>query len=382
MRKALIIVHISDLHFGAFDSSELFNELQFEFFDKLEKLPRIDMICVNGDLYDHELSLNSNHVYFSFKFIDKLYSIAKKKNCKFIRFLKGTKSHDHDQLDNIPIDKSLNIKIIRTVQDEILFNDFRILYLPEEYIKDVDDYYKDYFEEDNKYNMICLHGAVDKFLSFNNYNSEIQMESAPVFDSKELLRICNGLISCGHIHNAQKDKRIYYSGSFSRWKHGEEDKKGFFISIHNVKTADFKVLPIENTMAKKYITKNITKLLNKDLTIDEMIKSIDFYKKYFNIYKLKLKVNNLKNSDAISKMKHIYKYYASDKYITIEVKSNNTEDEEVKQILNKQDEYLFDDSPPEEKISKFIHNTQNYEMSSDRINELLVNDITKIINSK
>ena len=53
-RGTLITAHISDLHFPAMDPQRQYNILEDQFLKKIEAMPRLDLICVNGDLYDHK----------------------------------------------------------------------------------------------------------------------------------------------------------------------------------------------------------------------------------------------------------------------------------------------------------------------------------------
>ncbi len=50
-----------------------------------------------------------------------------------------------------------DISVIYKVSTEELFDNFNVLYLPEEYIDSYDDYYGEYFIP-NKYDMIFGHG--------------------------------------------------------------------------------------------------------------------------------------------------------------------------------------------------------------------------------
>ena len=58
----------------------------------------------------------------------------------------GTRSHDKDQLEIFEIEKKyleddIDMKIFRTVSSEKIFDDLEVLYVPEEYVSDKDEYY-------------------------------------------------------------------------------------------------------------------------------------------------------------------------------------------------------------------------------------------------
>ena len=376
----LIHVAISDIHFGALDAERLYEELKKEFLNKLKKLPRIDLITINGDLYHRIISLNDLDAYYSFKFWDKLKKISKKKNCKFIRVIKGTMSHDVNQLDNLPLDDDIDIKIIDQVESEVLFDRYRVLYLPEEYIKNPKEYYEEYFNKE--YDLIVGHGQFEE-TSFINFDSETTMEAAPVYDAKLFLNICKGPIIFGHIHDAIiLKKRIFYTGSFTRWKMGEERPKGFLINIQDLNnTENFTIVPCENKMARKYVTIDITEYLEK-YQVEKIINLINEYMVNNNIYKIRLKASDNNSATTMAKLTTIHSHYMGNKQVQMDIKTLqiNDETEEEKELVDKYS-YLSEDIPNEEKISRFAKDRFDYELSAERVNELLTCDILKLLDS-
>lgn len=254
MPKKYIGAIIADIHAGAFDGAILQKELKKCFLKYLKSMKRLDFVVIAGDLFDSKISLNSNHTKYIFSFLRDLMSICIEKDAK-LRILKGTESHDNQQLDSLNniMDKSCDVRIINTVESELLYDDFKVLYIPEEYMSDVDDYYRDYFTD--TYNMIFGHGMVNEVV-FNakSQQSEVTMQKAPVFKTEKLIDICNGPIFFGHIHKSQIIKTdMHYVGSYSRWCFGEETPKGFMVVDYNT-TGDYNVEFIENTYARKFDT--------------------------------------------------------------------------------------------------------------------------------
>lgn len=381
MKKALINVHIGDIHFGAFDSSVLYDELNSEFLKVIKKLPRIDILTINGDLFDHELSMNSNHAFYVLKFLDKLFKISRNKKCDYIRIIKGTKSHDHYQLDSLILPDDLDIKIINKASMEILYNDFKILYLPEEYIKDFDNYYNELFSDN--YDMILGHGMLEE-VSFNNFNSEISMESAPVFNTGELINICNGPIIFGHNHNGVCiKKQAFYTGSFSCWCQGEEHPKGFLISIINKKyTNNFKIIPYANKLSRKFITRNLSKIIKENNT-ENCIEYINKLIKKLDIYQLRIKVTEDNNdSEYMGRIASIQQFYNMSKNVKLNIESTSILDDEESEEIEISDRYsyLFEDGITEEKkISKYAYDKFGYNVSAERVNQLITQDVLKLI---
>ena len=130
------IACIADLHFRAFPPKDLYFELQEGFIKKLDEMDKLDLIVILGDLYNAETGLNNIDTVYSFKFGNDIKRIALEKNAK-VRLIKGTRSHDQDQLyafAQLFQDSGVDFKLITEVQDEQLFQDVRVLYIPEEYM--------------------------------------------------------------------------------------------------------------------------------------------------------------------------------------------------------------------------------------------------------
>ena len=86
-RGTLITAHISDLHFPAMDPQRQYNILEDQFLKKIEAMPRLDLICVNGDLYDHKLMTSSDGTLYASMFVARLVEITKSHNATLILFL-------------------------------------------------------------------------------------------------------------------------------------------------------------------------------------------------------------------------------------------------------------------------------------------------------
>jgi hypothetical protein len=141
--------------------------------------------------------------------------------------------------------------VIDTVTEECI-NGKNILYLPEEYIDDKHEFYKDYLYSDKKYDYIFGHGIIeDGMPSIISYSSNTKSNSekqVPKFKSQELIAVSN-LTIFGHYHKYTNiEDKVYYVGSLFRWCFGEETTKGYGI------IEDDKFTFIENTEAYIYKT--------------------------------------------------------------------------------------------------------------------------------
>ena len=381
--SVIVAAHIGDIHFGAFDTDILLRELKHKFIKPMKKMPKLDVIFIEGDLYNHELSLNSKGAYNSFKFKEMLEEVAYKQSAK-IRAIKGTKSHDFNQLKNLKFGNKVDFQVINKVCKEKLFDDYKVLYLPEEYMKDPEEYYKDYLDvKDDYYDVIIGHGSFEE-TSFNNFNSESQISTAPIFNSKKICKICRGLISFGHIHDAViLRNQIYYTGSFSRWCYGEENPKGFYFSLYNTETGHYKIVPVINTMARTFITKNMTKyILNNP--IEKIIRKIEKLLYVDYVDNLRIKIKEINDKEFLTKLDILKNYFSSNNHIVIDIKKlNNISDdiEEEKELINKYS-YLFEDLSVEEQSTRFINEEYGYEITKEKVEDILNKDIIKLINDE
>ena len=172
------IVHLADVHWGSINPKKLYNDLKTEFIDKI-KDEDLDMIIILGDYFDHKIPLTDQSSILGIKFLNQLCSFAKKRNIE-VRILRGTKTHDFNQLDNF---KSLettfdNFRIINTVSEE-LFNGLKFLYVPEEYMNDQEEYYREF--KNKEWDCVYGHGTWDVFAFQNQIaESERTIKGSPV----------------------------------------------------------------------------------------------------------------------------------------------------------------------------------------------------------
>ena len=166
------LVNISDIHIGKKDDMRLKEELEI-FFDYLKDTENIDMITISGDLFDRVLTANEYGTTLALEFIQRLIDLYVPEID--IRIIKGTRSHDFNQLDILKVFKEKagsHFKIIEKNEVEV-FNGYKILYLPEEYPTDYDDFYKENLlgVEDKVYDFIIGHGMID-FIAFTGYEDD------------------------------------------------------------------------------------------------------------------------------------------------------------------------------------------------------------------
>ena len=377
MIKGLVI---SDIHFDALNSKKLYDELNKYFLNKIRKYEKneLDLVVLAGDFYDHKVSLNSEASKFSIEFLNKLVNLARIKNFS-IRILKGTKNHDLDQLNNflyLQEKKSIDLRIINTVTSET-FKDVDILYLPEQYMEDKKEFYKNFFNK--KYDLCFFHGTFKhvEFVS-NLVTSERPISDAPIFSIKEFQNMIKGPVIGGHIHIASNYKnKIFYTGSFSRWKFGEEKNKGFRTFEYDEATGEYVVKFVTNKDADLYITKNIENLVdvNDIENLNKQIEKIKTFKKERNIKNLRIVIGD--QSIDPSNLDIMKQYFSENEDNNIKLSLNkkvhrqkNDNDE-----LEKKYSFLFNNKYDMDKIiSKYLETHDNITLNEEIIKEIISSD--------
>ena len=262
IKDLFVTAFIADIHFGAVKSDVLYTELTERFLKVIDG-KKIDMIVFGGDLFHNIITMNYSTSHIVLLFMRNVFDVCEKNGIKYVRIIQGTMSHDNNQLHNFHIfekETSVDFKIILSVQEETLPEGIRILYIPEEYMKDPNEYYREYLDgKSKKYDFIFGHGMVDEvaFVA-KNQESENTMSKAPIFKSKQLINACRGPIYFGHIHTRTTVRNhLHYPGSFTRWRHGEEAEKGFFLSVYSTTEHKYFHEFVVNDLAPTYITVEI-----------------------------------------------------------------------------------------------------------------------------
>lgn len=371
---------IADIHFGAIPASTLFEELVKMFLTKINEKPNLDMIVIAGDFYNSILTLNSKSSLLSFLFMKMLLKVAKDNKIKYVRIIEGTLSHDNNQLTNFQILKDMedvDFDIIMHVQSEVLPNGIKILYVPEEYMDNPQEYYKEYFEVSEPYDLIFGHGMFKEASFGEPQHSELQISKAPILNSKELLAICKGPIFFGHIHIARViKKRIFYVGSFSRWCFGEEADKGFYFCAYNMQTSKFTIKYSKNELARTYNTVTVTKLAQYREDITQLLNTCKQLKETCDKLRILVIVTN-DDESCQYELNVLREYYSNKPEYKLEVINKQDTDaridaEERTQQLRDEYNFLFDNALSyDEKIQKYIQKKTSVDVDRNRIKDIL-----------
>lgn len=380
---------IADIHFGALNGNKLLNELEKSFIRKLDKDESIDMVAICGDLTDKALSYNDSSINNLLLFINRIASICEDKGI-MIRIIKGTNTHDRDQLENyryLEERPNLNFKIINEMTIEEINitkkKSISILYLPEYY--DID-----YESIPDDIDFCFGHGD----LSFLNYGSRVLSRENSFMANKLMDKIKHCGIF-GHYHQFQNYKdKLFYTGSFSRWVFGEENKKGFIKLTYNSSNDDFNIKFIENKLCDQYVTADITSIINEDGLDDankvrRIIKTIDHLKEEWNdngkrTVNVRVNINHkqMESDDGIENSNRIIELVIkqrNDLKLNVirnkDMISENEDENGEEELRNTEYDFLFSDELDTlTKIKRYLKIKYDKELSLERLQTFLSND--------
>ena len=385
---------LADIHIGAMNFEETYKEYMY-LQNYIQEHGKFDYAIIAGDLFDRRLYTNEKILRIAYLILVLLLVNSRK-----LRIVNGTKSHDNEQynlflnMGNLldGYHQEYDFKIIYTVEEEELFPGLKVLYIPEEYVYDKKTYYGDFLNVVDKYDYIFGHGVIAEVMTNavrNTKETNTKRKKPPVFTTAELKRICKGKVYFGHYHiHTNIEDKIFYVGSYSRFRFGEEEAKGFYITKYE--DGKYSEMFVENTYALKYITKayayddNIFKdenLLMKEM--DTLIKN----KKKYNIDKLRI-ILNIPEDCEIAEfiMDFISNKFRLRDDIKVEIvngyiRNKKLANKEVVEDVFKKFAFMFDNSlDVEDKISQYMKVVYNKDISSEKIKLYLSStDITSLI---
>ena len=382
----------ADLHIGVMNLTQQYREIENVLFASIKKY-KPDFIISLGDFFDHKASLNDSLSYYSFLVFTKIISICEEIGINpKIRFVYGTESHEWKQYKIIETAKTnLDIKVIHYCEEEELFPDFNVLYIPEEHIYNKSEYYEKYLSNVKRYDYIFGHGVIREVMkeaALSSDKDESKRKKVPVFSTGELMYACKGQTYFGHYHiNTNMNDEVIYCGSLNRWIFGEEDPKGMYYI--EKKNDEYDNEFIENEYAEIYKTiyfgydnrifKDMSLLNNKLSQIEDMIKDgvINKVRFEFNI------PPDIDNPEYIIKVVNDkYKYNSNVKINIVNgyIDEKKKKDKEELNRWNIENAPLLDPNKSiEEKVSYFISVEYKRDITPEKIKIYLTNPLSEII---
>lgn len=271
-----------DQHWGATDPVRYRRELDLCLFNKIEHMEKLDFIMFGGDTFNMKEYVSSVTFKEILNFIKDLIILTKRLNTKII-FIEGTRTHDSLQLETLEIifNHILNcdrIKFVNTVEEDNI-SGMSVLYIPEEYIVDQNEYYKEYFNK--HYDLILGHGITDK-IWYASRDKSVDLNhhtTAPIFKVEELCRVAN-YVYFGHIHEHKSygpNNRFTSVGPSTVWEYGKEWDCGYYIVEYDTHSCLMMEEFVVNEYAPKLLTKGIVidsdiEIRDLDIKLDDIIK--------------------------------------------------------------------------------------------------------------
>lgn len=269
-RKTLIEVHISDIHFGAFDPKTQYTLLHEQFVEPISQMPVIDIIAVDGDIFHHKMMGNSDSLMYATMIINEITAIAREKDATVFIIL-GTDLHDAHQLKlfyHYLNDPTIDVRIIENIQFEHA-KGAKILCIPD--LAGIpEEVYRHYLFESGEYDSVFMHGTIKGAVRKD------EVGNCRLFTIEDFA-LCRGPIISGHVHpGGCFSTYFYYCGAPYTWRFGdgEDQQKGFLIVLHNLNTHEHYVnkVPIQSF---RYATINLDSILDNDpKTIIEYVDKI------------------------------------------------------------------------------------------------------------
>ena len=367
-RGFLIEAHLADLHFTAFDPKLQFQILEEQIAIQLENLPRLDILSINGDIFDHKIMSNSEGALYATLFIDRLVGICRAKNTTMV-LIHGTYQHDADQLKlfyHYLQDPTVDIRIVTTIQFEYI-KGAKILCIPELYGLD-ESIYRSFLFESGIYDGVFMHGTIKGAI----YGDHVG--NGRLFTIEDFCK-CRGPIVSGHVHKSGCfNTYFYYCGTPYRYKHGEEEDKGYLIVIRDLDSG-VHYTHFEKTESFRYITLELDEIISTDPKV--VIDYINRVKKEHNIDFLKIRFKV--PIDGANKTV-INSHYRNSQNITVEffdVAQEAAKKMEAQLSTNNEYSFILDNGySEEEKFVMYVNAKEGYEfITVDKLREILNEDI-------
>lgn len=228
---------LADIHIGLINDPAYTYEVISEIIDQEVIFQKTDAVIILGDYFHRLFKVNEDHVSTAINLMTYLINACKREGTK-IRIVYGTESHEMGQykLFNYQLSQpDIDIKLITTVTEEELFPDVNVLYIPEEYILDKKNHYKDTLYSNKHYRYIFGHGTivegVPPMMAIGGKSPTTKSggkeKTVPRFKNHELSMISD-LCVFGHYHcYTPIGDNSFYLGSLFRNAFGEEFPKGY-----------------------------------------------------------------------------------------------------------------------------------------------------------
>lgn len=364
---------ISDIHISTKKQPSDYLEELLGILDVIDNIyvqgDKINLLSINGDLFDKVYSANDPSIHLASTFIDEL----NKRSIAYgfvVLIIRGTLGHDNTQIEMFK---------------PVFSNSF--VYVDKPSIYDIDgvivraipEYYSTSYKElyDQAFGSMCditiLHGLIENCAPFIKYEPDINsdIKVSQVIPIDDLLRYNKYYTVAGHIHNRIFiDDRIWYTGSYSSSSFSDANaKKGFDIITTDTETGEYEINFIENKLAKRYSIINGT---------EPCTRTVMKAKAFFNalrmdmdnndIIRIDINCNNFSEDNMNTVNLMMSQFGKNFKFKIIrDIKQVTT----AQNIIEEAEFVLSPNVTLVEKIHMIIQEEYNVDMSTQRLSELL-----------
>lgn len=366
---------IADIHSVSVDIPSYENEMGC-LLENIRSIKDLDFMVICGDYFDKKMYLNDKKAELAIKYLREIIEICIDKKIK-LRVVYGTRSHEEDQYKILYSYSCEYVRFIEKVESEALFDDLFVLYIPEEFVENKVEYYKEYLYDGVQYDYIFGHGVIRDVMkkAANNIEASNRYKKVPTFNYGELSNNCSGYTYFGHYHvRTNLHDKVFYVGSYDRLAFDDGDTglpKGFYVTEVNDK--EYSHTFYINPYAKKFTTITYEKTNSIYSDNERLSSQITKLKKMVdnNEYdKIRLIFHLPENSDGI--VESVKKLIGTD----TRLKAQFIKPSEKNSIIDNSDseddstDYLFDDSLLiSEKVKRYIYEKYSIDIPTDIIIE-------------
>lgn len=370
MKDVKKIVSIADIHMGVLDPQYMYQQLKKQFVEQLVNLD-FDVLAICGDYFDAKFMSNNPIITSSLQLMDDIVNLCKAKNATLV-VIHGTESHDSGQLSlfyHYLGDPHLDMRIVEQIQFETI-KGMRILCIPEKYGLPVEEYQKFLFQS-GSYDMCFLHGTLKNSFTGSEI-STLKSNHAPVFSINNFQN-CMGPILCGHYHIAGcYSEYMYYNGSPLRFSFGQEQDKGFLVTLYNQNTRMHytELIPIDSYI---YKTITINHLLNEDPK--KIIEYIKHEKEVNHIDYIRVQFSN--PNENMNIVRNYFRTIGNVKLDETNKKEKQTQlvDQAVLNRMNEYSYVLDDNIRWDDKFVRYVNQNEGYEfITTEELIDILEGD--------
>ncbi len=262
LKTTIKIATLGDIHLKhRRNSTESIAMQLLSCFEDEAETAKLDLIVLEGDLFDHLIDLSDEAVPIIDHTFAKLFRLAKKHGITII-ILEGTPSHDRKQSQRlISLNEEVgqihaDVRYAKNLSIEYIEHlGINVLCVPDEWNISTDKTLEEVKE------LMAAKGLtqVDFSVMHGNFRYQLpaHLTKVPCHSEQEYLALTKYLIMIGHNHTRTVYDRIYATGSLDRLSHGQEEDKGhyrFTVEPSGRYTAEF----IVNKHARIYSTILIT----------------------------------------------------------------------------------------------------------------------------